>query len=114
MQQMNSNRSVKIVLPNILGYERIAMACSASFAQMNGLAADRIEDLKTIVAEAATNAMQHGNKSASITARGRSVHRCLFHFLFLSVLLSYVVMICYWCFPRIYACSKSVDVCSSL
>ncbi|MBL0712786.1 MAG: ATP-binding protein, partial [Desulfosarcina sp.] len=48
-------------MPNILGYERIAMACSASFAQMNGLAPDRIEDLKTIVAEAATNAVQHGN-----------------------------------------------------
>lgn len=28
---------------------------------MHGLAPDRIEDLKTIVAEAATNAMQHGN-----------------------------------------------------
>lgn len=61
MQHMNSHRSVKIVLPTILGYERIAMACSASFAQMNGLAADRIEDLKTIVGEAATNAMEHGN-----------------------------------------------------
>jgi len=61
MHQLNSNQTVTIVLPNILGYERIAMACSASFAQMIGLAPDRIEDLKTIVAEAATNAMQHGN-----------------------------------------------------
>lgn len=59
---MSANRTVKIVLPNILGYERIAMACSASFAQMFGLAPERIEDLKTIVAEAATNAMQHGNR----------------------------------------------------
>jgi anti-sigma regulatory factor (Ser/Thr protein kinase) len=56
-----ANQSIEIVLPNILGYERVAMACSASFAQMEGLAADRIEDLKTIVAEAATNAIQHGN-----------------------------------------------------
>lgn len=61
MHQLNANQTVKIVLPNILGYERIAIACSASFAQINGLAPDRIEDLKTIVAEAATNAMQHGN-----------------------------------------------------
>jgi serine/threonine-protein kinase RsbW len=61
MQPSASNTAVKIVLPNILGYERIAMACSASFAKLNGLPPDRIEDLKTIVAEAITNAMQHGN-----------------------------------------------------
>ena len=53
---------VKIILPNILGYERIAMASSASLAKMYGFSAERIEDLKTIVAEAAINAMQHGNK----------------------------------------------------
>ncbi len=61
MRQLNSNRTVTIVLPNILGYERIAMVCAASFAQINGLAPDRIEDLKTVVAEATNNAMQHGN-----------------------------------------------------
>jgi len=61
MQQSYTNSAVKIVLPAVLGYERIAMACSATFAQMNGLAPDRIEDLKTVVAEATTNAMQHGN-----------------------------------------------------
>jgi serine/threonine-protein kinase RsbW len=49
-------------LANKLGYERVAMACSASFAQMMGLPPDRIEDLKTMVAEAAINAMEHGNK----------------------------------------------------
>ena len=53
---------VKIILPNILGYERIAMASSASFAKMYGFSYERIEDIKTIVAEAAINAMQHGNK----------------------------------------------------
>jgi serine/threonine-protein kinase RsbW len=61
MQPLNANRSVEIVLPSVLGYERVAMACSASFAQLHGLPPDRIEDLKTIVAEASTNAMQHGN-----------------------------------------------------
>ncbi len=58
--ELASNR-VKIVLPNTLGYERVAMASSASFAKLHGLSAERIEDLKTIVAEAAINAMQHGN-----------------------------------------------------
>ena len=46
----------------MVGYERIAMASSASFARMLDFSPDRIEDLKTIVAEAAINAMQHGNK----------------------------------------------------
>lgn len=61
MQPVLANNRVKIVLPNTMGYERVAMACSAAFAKMHGLPAERIEDLKTIVAEAAINAMQHGN-----------------------------------------------------
>ena len=61
MQPANANQTVEIVLPNVLGYERVAMACSASFAQLYGLSAERVEDLKTIVAEAATNAIEHGN-----------------------------------------------------
>jgi anti-sigma regulatory factor (Ser/Thr protein kinase) len=40
----------------------MAMACSASLAKMYGCPADRIEDLKTVVGEAAINAMQHGNQ----------------------------------------------------
>jgi serine/threonine-protein kinase RsbW len=57
-----NEKTVEVVLANRLGYERVAMACSASFAQMMGLPPTRIEDLKTAVAEAAINAMQHGNK----------------------------------------------------
>jgi serine/threonine-protein kinase RsbW len=57
-----SDQNVEVSLVNQLGYERVAMACSASFAQMMGLAPERIEDLKTIVSEAAINAMEHGNK----------------------------------------------------
>jgi serine/threonine-protein kinase RsbW len=55
-------RTIEVRLANKLGYERVAMACSASFAQMMGLPPERIEDLKTMVAEAAINAMEHGNK----------------------------------------------------
>lgn len=65
---MGSNlneRVVKIILPNMVGYERIAMASVASFAKMFNFSSDRIEDLKTIVAEAAINAMLHGNKGRS-------------------------------------------------
>ena len=58
----NNDRAVEITLANQLGYERVAMACSASFAQLFGFPSERIEDLKTVVGEASVNAMQHGNK----------------------------------------------------
>lgn len=61
MQQYKLDSIVQLILPSELGYERIAMACSASMAKMHGFSEDRIADLKTIVAEAAINAMQHGN-----------------------------------------------------
>jgi serine/threonine-protein kinase RsbW len=57
-----SDSTIEVNLANQLGYERVAMACSASYAQMMGLRPERIEDLKTMVSEAAINAMQHGNK----------------------------------------------------
>ena len=57
-----NEKSVEVIIANKLGYERIAMACSASFAEMMGFSAERIEDIKTVVAEAAINAIQHGNK----------------------------------------------------
>ena len=57
-----NNRAVTLILPNAIGHERIAMASLASFAKMHGYSTARIEDLKTVVAEAAINAMEHGNK----------------------------------------------------
>jgi serine/threonine-protein kinase RsbW len=57
-----AQQNIEISLPNLVGYERIVMASAATFAKMVGLTPERIEDLKTIVAEAAINAMQHGNK----------------------------------------------------
>lgn len=62
MEEYLNEKTVEVILPNEMGYERVAMACSASFANIFGLAPERIEDLKTIVGEAAINAMQHGNK----------------------------------------------------
>jgi len=57
-----NKQNIEISLPSQVGYERVAMASAESYAKMLGLAPERIEDLKTIVAEAAINAMQHGNK----------------------------------------------------
>jgi serine/threonine-protein kinase RsbW len=53
---------VQITLPTRIGYERIAMECSASFARFWGTGSERVEDLKTAVAEACLNAMEHGNR----------------------------------------------------
>ena len=55
-------RAVEVNLPNRRRYERIAMDCSASFAKIVGFTSERIEDLKTAVAEACINAFEHGNK----------------------------------------------------
>ncbi|MBW1849790.1 MAG: ATP-binding protein [Deltaproteobacteria bacterium] len=55
-------QNIEVSLPSKIGYERIAMQCSASFAKMVGFAPARIEDLKTVVSEACLNAMEHGNK----------------------------------------------------
>ena len=55
-------RTVEVNLPSKIGYERVAMDCSATFAKMAGLVPERIEDLKTAVSEACLNAMEHGNK----------------------------------------------------
>lgn len=56
------DQTVNINLPNQIGYERIAMECSASFAKLAGFLPDRIEDVKTAVSEACLNAIEHGNK----------------------------------------------------
>ena len=60
--RMVDDQTVNINLPNQIGYERIAMECSASFAKLAGFLPDRIEDVKTAVSEACLNAIEHGNK----------------------------------------------------
>jgi serine/threonine-protein kinase RsbW len=63
--KMTIDKTVKLSLPNVVGYERIAMGCSETFAKNLGFTQERIEDLKTAVAEACLNAMKHGNKMNS-------------------------------------------------
>ena len=62
MTQILDEQTIEINLPSKIGYERVAMASLAALARMGGLASARIEDLKSAVAEACINAMQHGNK----------------------------------------------------
>ena len=53
---------VQVRLPSRLGYEKVAMSTAASMAKLMGFREDRVEDLKTAVAEACINAMEHGNR----------------------------------------------------
>ena len=54
--------AVEVKLPSRLGFEKVAMGTAASVAKLMGFPDDRIEDLKTALAEACINAMEHGNK----------------------------------------------------
>ncbi len=54
--------SVEVRLPSRMGYEKVAMGAAATVAKLEGFPEDRIEDLKTAVAEACINAIEHGNR----------------------------------------------------
>src|ERR1700729_4539528 len=53
--------AVEVKLPSRLGFEKVAMGTAASVAKVMGFPEDRIEDLKTALAEACINAIEHGN-----------------------------------------------------
>ena len=55
-------KSVELHIPNIIGSEKAAIGKAASIAREMGFSDDRVEDLKTAVAEACINAIEHGNK----------------------------------------------------
>lgn len=59
---MRNGSAVHVHLPSELGFEKVAMSTAASMATLMGFSEDRIEDLKTAVAEACINAIEHGNQ----------------------------------------------------
>src|SRR5215472_4139731 len=59
---VTSGSKVEVRLPSRLGFEKVAMSTAAGMAKLMGFSEDRIEDLKTAVAEACINAMEHGNQ----------------------------------------------------
>ena len=61
---MNASKptTVEIRLPSKLGYEKVAMSTAAAVATLMGFRQNRVEDLKTAVAEACINAIEHGNR----------------------------------------------------
>ena len=54
---MIRNNKIELHIPSVMGFEKVAMECSASVAKKMGFTEDRIEDLKTAVAEACLNAI---------------------------------------------------------
>ena len=67
---MITDNKVELHIPSVMGYEKIAMECAASMAKKMGFTENRIEDLKTAVAEACLNAIEHGNKMDTSTKVG--------------------------------------------
>ena len=67
---MIADNKIELHIPSVMGYEKIAMECAASMAKKMGFTEDRIEDLKTAVAEACLNAIEHGNKMDTSTKVG--------------------------------------------
>jgi len=59
---MKMEDKIELLLPSRLGWERAAMDLAASVARRMGFPPARIEDIKTAVSEATTNAIEHGNK----------------------------------------------------
>ncbi len=53
--------NVELYLPSVLGYEKIARRAAEALAEQMDFNEDRIENLKTAVAEACVNAIEHGN-----------------------------------------------------
>jgi len=67
---MDDAGKIEFHIPNVPGAEKTAMEQAATVARGMGFSDDRIEDLKTAVAEACINAMEHGNRMDASTRVG--------------------------------------------
>jgi serine/threonine-protein kinase RsbW len=59
---VSASRPIELHIPSAFGCEKVAMEKVAAVAAKMGFSHDRVEDLKTAVAEACLNAIEHGNK----------------------------------------------------
>ena len=59
---MSTTKPIELHIPSAFGCEKVAMLQVAAVAERMGFSRDRVEDLKTAVAEACLNAIEHGNK----------------------------------------------------
>jgi serine/threonine-protein kinase RsbW len=56
-----AEQPIELRLPSCLGYEKVAMDTVALIAERMGFRPEQIAGLRTAVAEAVTNAIEHGN-----------------------------------------------------
>jgi serine/threonine-protein kinase RsbW len=71
MSDLTSSTTTKIFnidIPSELGYEKIPISAIALVAKKMGFSPERVEILKTVIGEAVTNAIEHGNQK-NIEAR---------------------------------------------
>lgn len=59
----HTTRVVELKIPSELGYERVAREAAATVARRLGFSPERVDELKTAVDEACSNAIRHGSKS---------------------------------------------------
>lgn len=59
--RLQSSRVVELRIPSELGYEKIAREAVATVARRLSFKEDKIEDIKTAVSEACTNAIRYGS-----------------------------------------------------
>ena len=67
---MRAPNKYELHVRSMHGAEKIAMDFAANIAKSMNFPPDRVEDLKTAVAEACMNAIEHGNKLDSTTRVG--------------------------------------------
>ena len=58
-----SNRVVELRIPSELGYEKIAREAVATVAHRLNFTKEKVEDIKTAISEACTNAIRYGSGS---------------------------------------------------
>ncbi len=58
-----SNRVVELRIPSELGYEKIAREAVATVADRLNFSEEKVEDIKTAISEACTNAIRYGSGS---------------------------------------------------
>jgi serine/threonine-protein kinase RsbW len=67
---MSAPSKYELHIRSMQGAEKVAMDFAATIAKSMNFPPDRVEDLKTAVAEACMNAIEHGNKLDSTTRVG--------------------------------------------
>lgn len=67
---MSAQEKFELHIPSSPGAEKLAMDFAAQVAKSMNFPADRVEDLKTAVAEACINAIEHGNRGEAGTRVG--------------------------------------------